>query len=488
MRGFRNLANEHLVWRHSRFLRTWALTGRGELISGWRLGRHRALIDRTVDLAEAASYSLWIREAGPARGGTAVYHARLSIHLQEGRVRQERIRTADPSDLTQFEAVLLAFVPRQTPETRSALPHAAPAVSADLTHSPAARRQLPKWPFVLAGSILAAGIAVAVIWPINVPYFALSPGPVSDVTDYIEVDDPALETGDLFFLTVTLKEVNLLEWMAAWIDDEVDLSPRETIRPAGVTPEELRSQNLALMDLSKQNAVFVALTRLGYDVTLKGSGALVGGVIEGSAAEGVLMENDIIVRLGDLPIEFQDDLIDAVAGMGPGETIMLTIDRTGDDGAVQRIALDLTLGPFRSVDDDGNVIVDVDRGMIGVLLSTAPTEIEFPVRVVIDSQNIGGPSAGLMFTLEIINQLTPSDITNGHRIAGTGTIDQEGMVGPIGGVRQKVFAAIAAGADYVFVPGDNYPTAIEAAADDITVVKVENIDDALAFLDSLPMA
>ena len=167
---------------------------------------------------------------------------------------------------------------------------------------------------------------------------------------------------------------------------------------------------------------------------------------------------------------------------------MLTIDRTGDDGAVQRIALDLTLGPFRSVDDDGNVIVDVDRGMIGVLLSTAPTEIEFPVRVVIDSQNIGGPSAGLMFTLEIINQLTPSDITNGHRIAGTGTIDQEGMVGPIGGVRQKVFAAIAAGADYVFVPGDNYPTAIEAAADDITVVKVENIDDALAFLDSLPMA
>ena len=121
-----------------------------------------------------------------------------------------------------------------------------------------------------------------------------------------------------FFLTVTLKEVNLLEWMAAWIDDEVDLSPRETIRPAGVTPEELRSQNLALMDLSKQNAVFVALTRLGYDVTLKGSGALVGGVIEGSAAEGVLMENDIIVRLGDLPIEFQDDLIVAVAGMGPG--------------------------------------------------------------------------------------------------------------------------------------------------------------------------
>ena len=106
--------------------------------------------------------------------------------------------------------------------------------------------------------------------------------------------------------------------------------------------------------------------------------------------------------------------------------------------------------------------------------------------VTIDSQNIGGPSAGLMFTLEIINQLTEDDLTGGHRIAGTGTIDQEGSVGPIGGVRQKIFGAINAGADYVFVPAVNHPEAVEAAGDDIEVVLVEIIDDALAFLEALP--
>lgn len=349
---------------------------------------------------------------------------------------------------------------------------------------PPARRRIPKWPFVLAGSLLAVGIALAAIWPITVPYFALAPGPANDVTQFVEVDDPAAETGDLFFLTVTLKEVNLLEYLVALLDDEVDLSPRETIRPTGVTQEELRSQNLSLMEQSKQNAIFVALTELGYEATFDGSGALVSGIIEGSAADGVLVVNDLIVEVNGSPVEFQTDAVDLIGGFRPGDVITLSIDRPQED-EFERLVFDVTLGPFMAVDEGGNEIVDEDRGMVGVLLGNGPSDIVFPVDVIIDSQNIGGPSAGLMFTLEIMNQLTPDDLTAGNRIAGTGTIDQDGVVGPIGGVRQKVFGAIDKGADYVLVPSANFAEAVEAAADDITVVEVATIDDALSFLETL---
>lgn len=345
---------------------------------------------------------------------------------------------------------------------------------------------MPKWPFVLGGFLLSVGIAIGVAWPINVPYYALSPGPVNDVTDFVTVAHPAPERGELYFLTVSLDEVNLLEYLAAWLDNEVDLSPRESIRPAGVTPEELAAQNLALMDLSKQNAIFVALTKLGYDVTFEGTGALVSGVIADSAADGILEENDVIVGMNGQPIEFQTDLVDLLAGFGPGDTINLTINRPTAGGEFETFDVAITLGVYRAEDENGNPVVDEERGMVGVLLSTAPTKIHFPIDVEIDSQNIGGPSAGLMFSLEVINQLTDDDITKGHLIAGTGTIDQDGNVGPIGGVRQKMFGAIDAGAEYVFVPAGNYDEATEAAGDHIGVIRVETIDDALTFLSELP--
>jgi PDZ domain-containing protein len=103
----------------------------------------------------------------------------------------------------------------------------------------------------------------------------------------------------------------------------------------------------------------------------------------------------------------------------------------------------------------------------------------------IDSQNIGGPSAGMMFTLQIMDQLTEEPLTKGYRIAGTGTIDRDGVVGAIGGVHQKVYGAIAAGARAVLVPAANYDDAVAAAGDQIEVVRVETIDDALVFLESL---
>jgi Lon-like protease len=346
----------------------------------------------------------------------------------------------------------------------------------------------PKWPFFLAGLLLTLGIATGIVARIDVPYYALSPGPVNDVSDFIHVvGSDAPEDGELLFLTVSLKEVNALGYVAALIDKQVDVSPRENIRPAGVSSEELRQQNLDLMEQSKQNAVYVALTRLGYEVTFDGSGALIQGIVDGSAADGTLFENDVIVGIDGQPVEFSTDAVDLISGKLPGDELTLDINRPREDGETgfEQVQVSLTLGPYVSVDEDGTVTEDPDRGMVGVLLQNAAVDIHFPVDVEIDSQNIGGPSAGMMFTLEIINQLTPEDITKGHRIAGTGTIDQDGVVGAIGGIKQKVFAAIDAGAEYVLVPASNYDDAAAAAGDDIDVVEVGTIADALDFLDGL---
>ncbi|MFQ5555228.1 MAG: PDZ domain-containing protein [Acidimicrobiia bacterium] len=349
-------------------------------------------------------------------------------------------------------------------------------------------RKLPRWPFLVGGVLLTVAIAIVIAWPINVPYFALSPGPVNDVGDFVEVEDrDGEDSGELFFLTVSLKEVNALEALWGWFDSEVDLTPRENIRPRGVSQEDLRRQNLAQMDVSKQTAIVVALTRLGFEVTFKGNGSLIISVVEGSAADGLLEANDVIVGVNGSPVEFSDDAAGLIGGSAPGDMVVLDVRRPTDESATEfeDLQIEVTLGVFIGEDADGNEVMDEDRGMVGVLLDNFNVETVLPVDIVIDSQNIGGPSAGMMFTLEIMNQLTDDDLTRGHIIAGTGTIDRDGSVGAIGGVRQKVFGAIDAGAEFVLVPQANFDDASDAAGDDIQVVSIATIDDALAFLDTI---
>jgi len=133
----------------------------------------------------------------------------------------------------------------------------------------------PRWPWVVAGILIAIGVAIAIAWPITVPYYTLSPGPVYDTSDFVTVEEGAVsDDGELFFLTVSLKEANIFEWAAGQLDPRVDVRERERVRPIGVSPEQLRRESLAAMEQSQQDAVFVALTTLGYEVTLTGTGAL----------------------------------------------------------------------------------------------------------------------------------------------------------------------------------------------------------------------
>jgi PDZ domain-containing protein len=340
-------------------------------------------------------------------------------------------------------------------------------------------KQYPKWPYFLAGGLIVLGIAIGALWSMSVPYYTLSPGPVYDTSDFVHVENGNVsDNGELFFLTVPLKEANAFEWVGAHFDDRVDLDAREDVRPAGVSNEDLRREGLAAMDQSKRDATYVALTTLGYEVTLIGTGALVIETIPDSAADGVLLPNDVIVDMDGEMIAFRSDVIDFLEPLQIGDPIVVTVERPDTDQPenFEVLDFDIVLGPH---------VDDPTKPMLGVLLDNNTPIVEFPVDVVIDSRNIGGPSAGMMFTLQIIDQLTPDPLTHGQRIAGTGTIKVDGTVGSIGGIKQKVHGAIDAGAVAVLVPAGNYDAAVEAAGDDIVVVKVTTIDDALAYLETL---
>lgn len=350
---------------------------------------------------------------------------------------------------------------------------------ADVPESVRPRTPYPKWPWVVAGVLMAIGIAIAVLWPITLPYYTLSPGPIYDTSDFVTVEggEPSDE-GELFFLTVSLKEANAFEWVAAQFDDAVDTRARERIRPSGVSPEELRRESLAAMDQSKNDAIFVALTELGYEVTLIGTGALVIETVPDSGADGVLLPNDVIVQMNGETVAFRSDIIDQLSTEEIGNLVTMLVERPVNEAGTEFEDVDVEITLGENPDNPG-------RPLIGVLLGNNEPIVEFPVDVQIDSQNVGGPSAGMMFTLQIMDQLTEEPLTKGFRIAGTGTIDRDGTVGAIGGVHQKVYAAIDAGARAVLVPTANYEAALAAAGDRVEIVEVTSIDDALAFLDTL---
>jgi len=333
------------------------------------------------------------------------------------------------------------------------------------------RRQ--RWPIVLAGAVILFGVVVLLLWPVKVPYFAMSPGPVEEVSGLISVpEEMTLKSGgDFYLLTVGLREVNVFEWVEAQFSEETDLVARERIRPSGTTQEEVTRRNLESMNESIDTAIFVALERLGYEVSFSGSGAEILQVVEGSGSEGVLEVGDIIVSVQGQPIQTADEAATVIRAYGVGETISIT-GRRGED------PLDVAIALIAHPDIEG-------AAMLGVALDTADLELVFPIAVNIDSRNIGGPSAGMMYTLTVIDLLTVGDLTGGNRIAGTGTIRFDESIGPIGGVRQKVYAARGIGADYVLVPADNYVDALTAAGDEIVVVSISTLQDALDFLGTL---
>lgn len=334
-------------------------------------------------------------------------------------------------------------------------------------------RRLPRWPFAVVSSLMALAIFSVVLWNVELPYLAWSAGPTPEVVDLLTVEgaEQYPVEGDLYMLTVSQQDLNVYELLAALTDPQVDVLERTAVRPIGVTQEEYQRQSRERMDESKVAAISVALDRLGYDVTVEGEGVEVVSVLEGTPAEGVLVAGDIITAINGEPVFVGTDATAEISTYQIGETITLTVARGEDIVEV----------PVTLIEHNQNQGLP----MVGFGPATHNPRFVFPIDVEIDSSNIGGPSAGMMYTLAIMNVLTPEDLTHGYRIAGTGTISTQGDVGAIGGVRQKVVGATLSGAEYILVPEANYDEALTADIESAEIVAVETIDEALEFLETL---
>jgi PDZ domain-containing protein len=231
--------------------------------------------------------------------------------------------------------------------------------------------------------------------------------------------------------------------------------PQELIYPTGTTKEQAEEQSSVAMTTSQENAVASALRELNIPF---GQQLQAAGLSNGSPSAGKVQDGDIFETINGKPITSLTVVQEELAA-GKGAPVTLVVQRAGE-------SLAQTITPK----DNGS-----GRYILGIMLKYVFT---FPFDVKISLDKVGGPSAGLMFALGIVETVTPGDLTGGKHIAGTGTISPDGTVGPIGGIRQKMLGARAGGATLFLAPADNCDEVAGNVPEGLQVVKVENLDQA----------
>ena len=303
-----------------------------------------------------------------------------------------------------------------------------------------------------------------ILYFVRIPYFVISPGPAQDVLPLIHIDGHPVypANGHLLLTAVHLQQANLYEAVWAWLDTTQAVLPEDEILAPGETQQQEAQRQLSEMDTSKIDAAYVALSAYASYPARHGKGVLVESVLPGTPAEGRLFAGDLIESVDGEPVDDPEELGELIRAAGTGTSVTIRI-KAGDE------TRDVTVRPAR--------VEGISHPVIGV----AAVE-NFPFPLSIESGNIGGPSAGLMWTLGVADLLTPGDLTGGKTIAGTGTIDLEGTVGPIGGIAEKVIAAERAGAQIFFAPLQDAPEA-RGVADRIVIVPVRTFMDAVRYLE-----
>jgi PDZ domain-containing protein len=316
--------------------------------------------------------------------------------------------------------------------------------------------------------VLIVGLAVNLIVLDKV---TIGPGGARPVEELVAVGGggEAFDSdGEILFTTVSLDDhVTVWDGLVGWLDDDVSVFDKSDILGAR-DEEESRQLNQELMEDSKTTAVRVALEELGYDVA-SGSGALVAGIDPEQAGAEVLRDGDTIVAVDDEPVELGDDLVAELRERAPGDDVTLTVEAEG--GRSREETVELGERPDRP-----------GTAYLGIGVGTRELEVDLPFDVDIDSGEVGGPSAGLAFTLSVLDVLTPGELTGGVVVATTGTINGLGEVGPVGGVAQKAAAVRGTDAALFLVPESEVAEARAAAGDDLEVVGVADLDEALAAL------
>lgn len=329
-------------------------------------------------------------------------------------------------------------------------------------------------------ALIVTGVTVGGLL-IKVPYVALTPGSARDTEDLVEVEGASAfpSDGELLFTTVRVQtRPNLWEYL--WLDtmaDDVEIVPEERILQ-NRSPDENRRANLEQMTSSKSTAVAVALEQLGYDAITPG-GVRAVEVVEGSAAAAVMHKDDTVVAADGQPVLASDDLFTVLDGKRPGDELTLRIEPAAG-GPAQDVTVTLGENP----DQPGRAFLG-----IGPQDKAELHDDEFGFAVDIDSGSVGGPSAGLAFTLAVLDKLTEGELTGGAKVAVTGTIDATGHVGAVGGVPQKAVAVRKAGASAFLVPtslGEAEIAEVRSkVGDQVQVIPVDNVEEALNALATL---
>lgn len=339
--------------------------------------------------------------------------------------------------------------------------------------------------------VVIAILALGFMYPLH--YYIMKPGNAYELSDYVKVengDEPG--PGKLNMMTVSMAVATPFTYVYAKLNDTQEIMTEKEVLGDNESNKEYNERQLHLMSDSQFNAKYVAFKETGKDYKVNYDGIYVASVVKKGAADGILEVGDEVMKIDHKKLVKSGELSDYIAKKDKGDRVKLTFKR---DGKIMKKNVTL------------KEIPDAD-GRIGVGISfTDSKSITTNPKVKIDSESIGGPSAGLMFTLEIIDQLTPGDLAKGHDIAGTGSMNEDGTVGRIGGIDKKVIAADKAGADIFFAPDDdisvykkvapklkiesNYDEAkaeAEKINTDMKIVPVKTAADALNYLKNLKEA
>jgi Lon-like protease len=325
---------------------------------------------------------------------------------------------------------------------------------------------------VVTGVLFVVAVAVAILLP--VPYVVLGPGvtlntlgddpngkPILTITGG-EVRDTS---GNLNLTTVSVSgdNVNALQALAGWLRGDQIVVPRASVYPPGQTEQQTNQQNAQDFTDSQNTAEAAAFCELGYP---EGFGVL---SVTSANAKKALKPGDQLVSVDGQAVDSPDSLRAVLAKQTPGDTVQVQVTR-----ADKPLTLPVVLS--KPVQGSGGASIGIGVGDACL----APYQIDFGL-----ADEIGGPSAGLMFALGIVDKIGPDDVTDGRFIAGTGTIDSDGKVGPIGGIQLKMIAAKDAGATVFLAPADNCADVRGNIPDGLDVVKVTTLKDALSSLATL---
>ncbi|MFF4079566.1 PDZ domain-containing protein [Streptomyces sp. NPDC001777] len=332
-------------------------------------------------------------------------------------------------------------------------------------------------------ALLCAGVLI------KVPYSEMSPGPTVNTLGKVG-GEPVLQisghktyptSGNLNMTTVRVTgadyRMNLVEAVYGWLAHDGVVVPHDTLYPDGKTEQESTQENAEEFSQSQESAKVAALTELGIPVS---SRVVVSTVVKDSPAQGKLHAGDVIKQVDGTPIEQPEDVAKLVTRHDPGEKVTFTIIPAKTAQAAEKAG--------KEPEGSRKIVITTakapkeDRAIVGI---QAGTDHTFPFRIDIELADVGGPSAGLMFSLGLIDKLTPGKLTGGKFIAGTGTIDDKGKVGPIGGITMKLVGARDAGARYFLTPDENCGAAASDTPSGLTLVRVKTLADARKSLEKI---